>query len=64
MRMKHSRNPLRAPGAIALVVLCAALLLSVTLGHSQALALLLRGEADFLLTGTSQGWETGSTAAP
>jgi NitT/TauT family transport system substrate-binding protein len=29
----------------------------VYLGHPQALALLLRGEADLLLSGTSQGWE-------
>jgi NitT/TauT family transport system substrate-binding protein len=34
------------------------------LGHPQALALLLRGEADLLLTGTSQGWENYLAGGP
>ena len=32
--------------------------------HAQALALLLRGEADLLLTGTSQGWENYLSGSP
>ena len=32
--------------------------------HAQALALLLRGEADLLLTGTSQGWENHLGGGP
>ncbi len=32
--------------------------------HPQALALLLRGEADMLLTGTSQGWENRLDGSP
>jgi NitT/TauT family transport system substrate-binding protein len=32
--------------------------------HAQALALLLRGEADLLLTGTSQGWENYLSGGP
>ncbi len=32
--------------------------------HAQALALLLRGEADFLLSGTSQGWENRLDGSP
>lgn len=34
-----------------------ALRCEVYLNHAQALALLLRGEADLMLSGTSQGWE-------
>ena len=34
------------------------------LSHPQALALLLRGEADLLLTGTSQGWENHLAGGP
>jgi ABC-type nitrate/sulfonate/bicarbonate transport system substrate-binding protein len=34
-----------------------ALRCEVHLNHAQALALLLRGEADLMLSGTSQGWE-------
>ncbi len=36
----------------------------VYLGHPQALALLLRGEADLLLSGTSQGWENYLAGGP
>jgi NitT/TauT family transport system substrate-binding protein len=32
--------------------------------HAQALAMLLRGEADLLLTGTSQGWENYLSSSP
>jgi ABC-type nitrate/sulfonate/bicarbonate transport system substrate-binding protein len=32
--------------------------------HAQALALLLRGETDFLLSGTSQGWENRLDGSP
>jgi NitT/TauT family transport system substrate-binding protein len=32
--------------------------------HAQALALLLRGEVDLLLTGTSQGWENYLSGSP
>jgi NitT/TauT family transport system substrate-binding protein len=32
--------------------------------HAQALAMLLRGEADLLLTGTSQGWENYLSGSP
>ena len=104
MKKTHRRNPLRAPGALILVVLSFALLLSVSIGHSadrgatrlrilvpqstaalpfllmakehalpgtelevklfaghaQALALLLRGEADLLFSGTEPGLENGS----
>jgi ABC-type nitrate/sulfonate/bicarbonate transport system substrate-binding protein len=108
--MKHSstRNFLRTPGVLMIVALCFALLLSVTIGHSddrsstrvrvlvpqstsalpfllmaaehpisnvdlqvdffvnhaQALALLLRGETDLLLSGTSQGWENRLDGSP
>jgi NitT/TauT family transport system substrate-binding protein len=34
------------------------------LNHAQALALLLRGEADLLYTGTSQGWENRLGGSP
>jgi NitT/TauT family transport system substrate-binding protein len=34
------------------------------LNHAQALALLLRGEADLLYTGTSQGWENRLDGSP
>jgi NitT/TauT family transport system substrate-binding protein len=34
------------------------------LSHPQALALVLRGEADLLLTGTSQGWENYLAGGP
>jgi NitT/TauT family transport system substrate-binding protein len=34
------------------------------LNHAQALALLLRGEADLLFTGTSQGWENRLDGSP
>ena len=34
------------------------------ISHPQALALLLRGEADLLLTGTSQGWENYLAGGP
>ncbi len=34
------------------------------LNHPQALALLLRGEADLLFTGTSQGWENRLDGSP
>ena len=34
------------------------------LSHPQALALVLRGEADLLLTGTSQGWENHLAGGP
>ena len=34
------------------------------LSHAQALALLLRGEADLLYTGTSQGWENRLDGSP
>jgi NitT/TauT family transport system substrate-binding protein len=34
------------------------------LNHPQALALLLRGEADLLFTGTSQGWENRQDGSP
>ena len=34
------------------------------LSHPQALALLLRGEADLMLTGTSQGWENYLAGGP
>jgi len=108
MRESGSRHPLRAPGVRAIVVVCAALLLSVTISHSddlvltkvrvlvpqstaalpfllmagehsipgvdlqvdfflnhaQALALLLRGETDLLLSGTSQGWENRLDGSP
>ncbi len=108
MRESGSRHPLRAPGVLAIVVVCFVLLLSVTLSHSddlvltrvrilvpqstaalpfllmarersipgvdlqvdfflnhaQALALLLRGETDFLLSGTSQGWENRLDGSP
>lgn len=36
----------------------------IFLSHPQALALLLRGEADLLLTGTSQGWENHLAGGP
>jgi NitT/TauT family transport system substrate-binding protein len=36
----------------------------VYLSHPQALALLLRGEADLLLSGTSQGWENYLAGGP
>jgi len=36
----------------------------VYLNHPQALALVLRGEADLLLTGTSQGWENYLAGGP
>jgi len=102
------RNPLHAPGGVAVVFLCIALLLSVSIGHSavrdvvririlappttsalpflqmarehtpadadiqvelfanhaQALALLIRGDADLLLSGTSQGWENRLDGSP
>ncbi len=34
------------------------------IAHAQALALLLRGEADLLFTGTSQGWENRLDGSP
>ena len=34
------------------------------LSHAQALALLLRGETDLLLSGTSQGWENRLDGSP
>ena len=37
---------------------------AVFLNHPQALALLLRGEADLLLTGTSSGWESRLDGSP
>jgi NitT/TauT family transport system substrate-binding protein len=102
------RGPLAAPGGLAVLFLCAALLVSVSIGHSavrdverirvlvprttaalpflqiaregsvagadievqmfanhaQALALLLRGDADMLLSGTSQGWENRLDGSP
>ena len=108
MRESLSRHPLRAPGVLAIFVVCLALLLSVTISHSddlvlikvrvlvpqstaalpfllmarqhsipgvdlqvdfflnhaQALALLLRGETDLLLSGTSQGWENRLDGSP
>jgi NitT/TauT family transport system substrate-binding protein len=108
MKEAASRHPLRAPGVPAIVVVSIALLLSVTLSHSddlvlarvrvlvpqstsslplllmsrehsipgvdlqvnfflnhaQALALLLRGETDLLLSGTSQGWENRLDGSP
>jgi NitT/TauT family transport system substrate-binding protein len=36
----------------------------ILLSHPQALALVLRGEADLLLTGTSQGWENYLAGGP
>ena len=36
----------------------------IVLSHPQALALVLRGEADLLLTGTSQGWENYLAGGP
>jgi ABC-type nitrate/sulfonate/bicarbonate transport system substrate-binding protein len=106
MAPKRISNPLRAPGALVVLSLCLALLLSVSISHSagnrtsgarvlvpqttaalpflamardnalpglkvdffnnhaQALALLLRGEADMLLSGTSQGWENRLDGSP
>ena len=108
MRESGYRHPLRAPGVLAILVVCIALLLSVTISHSddlvltkvrvlvpqstaampfllmarehsipgvdlevdfflnhaQALALLLRGETDLLLSGTSQGWENRLDGSP
>jgi ABC-type nitrate/sulfonate/bicarbonate transport system substrate-binding protein len=108
MKESVSRHPLRAPGVLAIVVVSIALLLSVTISHSddlvltrvrvlvpqstsslpfllmvrehsipgvdlqvdfflnhaQALALLLRGETDLLLSGTSQGWENRLDGSP
>jgi NitT/TauT family transport system substrate-binding protein len=108
MKESGSRHPLRAPGVLVIVVVCLALLLSVTISHSddlvltkvrvlvpqstsslpfllmarehsvpgvdlqvdfflnhaQALALLLRGETDLLLSGTSQGWENRLDGSP
>jgi len=99
--MSTPRRPWSAPGSLSTIFLCIALLVSVSIGHSevrgvqqvrvlvpqttaalpflriekegpgsgvgidvhlfsnhaQALALLLRGDADLLLSGTSQGWE-------
>jgi NitT/TauT family transport system substrate-binding protein len=101
MKEAANRSSLRAPGVLSVLLLSCALLLSVTIGHSddrglakvrilapqttaalpllvmakenaipgvtlqvdffvnhaQALALLMRGETDLLLSGTSQGWE-------
>ena len=108
MKESGSPHPLRAPGVLAILVVCIALLLSVTISHSddlvltkvrvlvpqstsslpfllmarehsipgvdlqvdfflnhaQALALLLRGETDLLLSGTSQGWENRLDGSP
>ena len=36
----------------------------IVINHAQALALLLRGEADLLCTGTSQGWENRMDGSP
>jgi len=36
----------------------------ILINHAQALALLLRGEADLLCTGTSQGWENRMDGSP
>jgi ABC-type nitrate/sulfonate/bicarbonate transport system substrate-binding protein len=108
MKESGSPHPLRAPGVLAIVVVSVALLLSVTISHSdelvstrvrvlvpqstsslpfllmardhtipgvdlqvdfflnhaQALALLLRGQTDLLLSGTSQGWENRLDGSP
>ena len=108
MKEPGSPHPLRAPGVLAILIVCVALLLSVTISHSddialtrirvlvpqstsslpfllmaaehevpgvdlkvdlflnhaQALALLLRGETDLLLSGTSQGWENRLDGSP
>jgi ABC-type nitrate/sulfonate/bicarbonate transport system substrate-binding protein len=106
MAPQRMANPLRAPGALVVLSLCLALLLSVSISHSagnrtsgarvlvpqttaalpflamardnalpglkvdffnnhaQALALLLRGETDMLLSGTSQGWENRLDGSP
>jgi ABC-type nitrate/sulfonate/bicarbonate transport system substrate-binding protein len=42
----------------------ASLTVSQFLAHAQALAILLRGEADLLVTGTSQGWENRLGGSP
>ena len=42
----------------------AAVRVETFLSHAQALALLLRGEADLLFTGTSQGWENRLDGSP
>ena len=108
MSSPSARNPLAAPGGLTVLLLCVALLVSVSIGHSadrdrvtlrvlvpqttsalpflllagdhsipgvdlhvdtflnhaQALALLLRGEADLLLSGTSQGWQNRLDGSP
>lgn len=108
MKDSGSLHSLRAPGVLAVVVVSVALMLSVTISHSddlvltkvrvlvpqstsslpfllmarehsipgielqvdfflshaQALALLLRGETDLLLSGTSQGWENRLDGSP
>jgi ABC-type nitrate/sulfonate/bicarbonate transport system substrate-binding protein len=42
----------------------ARLSVSIFIAHAQALAQLLRGEADILVTGTSQGWENRLGGSP
>jgi NitT/TauT family transport system substrate-binding protein len=42
----------------------ASLTVSQFIAHAQALAILLRGEADLLVTGTSQGWENRLGGSP
>ena len=108
MKESGSPHPLRAPGVLTILVVSIALLLSVTISHSddlvltrvrvlvpqstsslpfllmarehaipgvdlqvefflnhaQALAVLLRGETDLLLSGTSQGWENRLDGSP
>ena len=108
MSSSSGRTPLAAPGGLTVLLLCVALLVSVSIGHSadrdqvtlrvlvpqttsalpllllardhsvpgvdlqvdtfvnhaQALALLLRGEADLLLSGTSQGWQNRLDGSP